>query len=127
MEQAMKMILFILNDACKIQDLLDAWQEAGVSGVTVLFSTGIGRLHQARHLREDLPIMPSLSDFYQREESLSRTIFTIIKDDTLVEKVRLATRRVIGDLNQPDTGLFIILPVEQAEGLEKSRKNPSEK
>ena len=76
----MKMILFVLNDPGKVRELLDAWKEAGATGATVLFSTGMGRIHQSAGLRDDLPLMPSLSDFYNRDEKLSRTIFIIIRD-----------------------------------------------
>ena len=54
----MKMILFVLNDPVKVQELLEAWKEAGASGATVLFSTGMGRIHQNSCLRDDLPLMP---------------------------------------------------------------------
>jgi hypothetical protein len=71
----MKMILFVLNDPAKVLDLLNAWKVAGASGATVFFSTGMGRIHQSAALRDDLPLMPSLSEFVDRDEKLSRTIF----------------------------------------------------
>jgi nitrogen regulatory protein PII len=117
----MKMILFVMHDATKLTDLLTAWQEAGATGATVLSSTGMGRLHSESPLRDDLPLMPSLSDFYEHGEHLSRTLFTVVQDDETVERVRAATRRVIGDLSLPDTGFLVVLPVEQVEGLEKKR------
>jgi hypothetical protein len=115
----MKMILFVLNDPAKVLELLNAWKEAGAGGATVLFSTGMGRLHQSAALRDDLPLMPSLGDFYDRDEKLSRTLFTLVKDDETVKRILAATRLIVGDLSQPDTGLLLVLPVEQAEGLEK--------
>jgi len=115
----MKMILFVLNDPAKVLDLLNAWKEAGAGGATVLFSTGMGRIHQSAALRDDLPLMPSLSDFYDHDEELSRTLFTIVKDDETVRRIIAATRVLVGDLDQPDTGLLVVLPVEQTVGLEK--------
>jgi nitrogen regulatory protein P-II 1 len=115
----MKIILFVLNDPSKLRDLLDAWKEAGADGATVLFSTGMGRIIQPSALRDDLPLMPSLSDFYHQDEKLSRTLFTVIKDDELVAPLITATRSVIGDLDQPGMGLLVVLPVEQIEGLRK--------
>ena len=115
----MKMILFVLNDPARLQDLLEAWKEAGAGGATVLFSTGMGRITQSVVLREDLPLMPSLSDFYHQDEKLSRTLFAIVKDDKTVASIIAATRSVVGDLAEPHTGLLVVLPVEQTEGLEK--------
>ena len=117
----MKMILFVLNDPAKVQDLLEAWKQAGSTGATVLYSTGMGRIHLSAALREDIPLMPSPSDFYGSDEELSRTLFTIVKHDETVTKIIAATRAVIGDLDQPNTGLLVILPVEHTEGLEKKR------
>ena len=115
----MKMILFVLNDPSKVRDLLNAWKEAGAGGATVLFSTGMGRISPAAPLRDDLPLMPSLSNFYGNEEGLSRTLFTVVNDEETVTRIIAATHTVVGALDQPDTGLLVIMPVELAEGLEK--------
>ncbi len=113
----MNMILFVLHDPEKLTSLLDAWKEAGVSGATVLFSTGMGRIQQNQSLRDDLPLMPSLEDFFPKSESLNRTIFSLVDDESVVEKVIEATERVVGDLEQPDRGLLMVLPVSQVRGL----------
>ena len=112
----MKMILFVLNDPAKLLDLLNAWKEAGASGATVFFSTGMGRIHQSLPLRDDLPLMPSLSDFYAQSEKLSRTIFTIVQDD-MVERISAVTEQIVGDLDQPGTGILIVLPTDSVRGL----------
>ena len=117
----MSMILFVLHNTEKLDELLAAWQEAGAPGVTVLWSTGVGRIHQDHALREDTPLMPSLEDFYPDPEHMSRTIFTILKDE-LVQKVVDATYKVVGDLNEPNTGLLVVLPTVAAYGLEKRKK-----
>ena len=49
----MKLVLFVLNDPEKTIPLLNAWKEAGASGATVLFSTGMGRIHLSGALRDD--------------------------------------------------------------------------
>ena len=113
----MKMILFVLNNPAKLQDLLEAWQKAGASGATVFYSTGMGRIHQSAALRDDLPLMPSLSDFFASNTDLSRTLFTIVENDETVRRVMAATRTVVGDLYQPGTGLLVVLPVDLTDGL----------
>jgi nitrogen regulatory protein PII len=113
----MKLILFVLNDPAKLQELLEAWQKAGASGATVFYSTGMGRIHQSAALRDDLPLMPSLSDFFESNTDLSRTLFTIVKNDETVRRVMAATRTVVGDLYQPGTGLLAVLPVDLTDGL----------
>ena len=115
----MNLVLFVLHDPEKLRQLLAAWEEAGVSGATVLFSTGLGRINQSPALRDDLPLLPSLEDFLPKVEHLSRTIFSMIDDDEVVKRVVTATESVIGDLNEPDRGLLMVLPVAQVFGLRK--------
>jgi nitrogen regulatory protein PII len=115
----MKLILFVLHDPEKLRDLLEAWKQAGIPGATVLFSTGLGRINQLDMLRDDLPLMPSLEDFLPKIERLSRTVFSMIDDEAVVDKVIAATQHVVGDLNEPDRGLLMVLPVERVFGLRK--------
>ncbi len=113
-------ILCVLNDPEKEEDLLDAWEEAGVGGVTILHSTGLGRM-RGLSLRDDLPLMPSLGSLFQHEEYLNRTLFTIVDGEDLVDKVVEATQKITGDLSLPHTGLLVVLPVARAYGLKKKK------
>ena len=121
----MKLILFVLQDARKLLDLLTAWKEAGASGATVLFSTGMGRLHLTAPLLDDLPLMPSISDFYVHDEEMSRTIFTIVRDE-MVEKIISVTEQIVGDLNKPGTGILVVLPADSVLGLIEYGKQTDE-
>jgi nitrogen regulatory protein PII len=115
----MSMILFVLHDAEKLQEVLDAWEETGISGATILVSTGIGRIRENQALREDLPIMPSLEDFFPNPENLGRMLLTITDDESLVEKIIHATESVVGDLNEPKRGILTVLPTSGIYGLRK--------
>lgn len=115
----MSLILFVLHDPEKLHTLLEAWKEAGVSGATVCFSTGMGRIRQEATLRDDLPPIPSLEDFLPKVDRMSRTVFSVIDDDSIIEKVVDATSEVVGDLNDPDRGLLIVLPITRVYGLRK--------
>ena len=115
-------ILFVLNNSECLEDLLSAWEDLGVTGITILPSTGLGRVRRSRALREDLPIFPSITDLMEHEEELNRTLFTVVDDDTMVEKIIDVTQKVVGDLSQPHTGILITMPVSQAYGLNKTKK-----
>jgi nitrogen regulatory protein P-II 1 len=115
----MSLVMFILHDPEKLPALLDAWKEAGVSGATVLLSTGLGRIAKSPALRDDLPIIPSLDDFLPKVEHYSRTVFTMIEDETVVDKIVAATEKIVGDLCEPDRGLLMVLPVSRVYGLTK--------
>ena len=115
----MSMILFVLHDSEKLRDVLDAWEEAGISGATVLFNTGIGRIRENQALREDLPMLPTVEDFLPVPEHLGRTLFTITDDESLIPKIVQATEGVVGDLNEPNRGIMAILPTTGIYGLRK--------
>jgi len=117
----MYLILFVLNDPDRLEELLIAWEDAGVRGATVLFSTGLGRIHQLKGWRDDMPLIPSLKDFYSAPENLNRTIFTAVNTEQEVEAIIAATEKVVGRLEEEKTGLLLVLPLSRAIGLNKAR------
>jgi len=112
------MVIFVLNNVDYCHDILDAWEAAGIVGVTILESSGLGRVRNAS-MRDDLPIMPSLSDLFKSTETRHRTLFTVTKDQAEIDVIIEATQSVVGDLEQSDTGLLIVLPVSQVYGRSK--------
>ena len=115
----MYLILFVLDNPDKLNELLDAWEDAGTGGATVLVSTGMQRMRNGA-IRDDIPLMPGLDDLYKRIEEHHRTLFTIVKDDDVLKKIVKATEGVVGDLNQPNTGILVVMPAAQVYGLEKN-------
>ena len=100
------------------RDILDAWENAGIRGVTILESSGLGRVRRAG-IRDDLPLMPSLSDIFMNKETQHRTLFTVVKSQRQIDAVVNATQSVVGDLEQPDTGFLFVLPVSEVYGISK--------
>ena len=115
----MYMVMFVLHDPSFLREVLEAWDATGVSGITIFPSTGLRRLQSLDVLRDDIPLIPSLEDLIQQEERLNRTLFTIVDGDEMVEKVVEATQSVIGDLNNPNTGILTVLPVVKTYGLNR--------
>lgn len=116
----MYLILFVLHDPSYLKEILDAWHETGVTGITILPSTGLGRLSETSILRDDMPLIPSLSDLLAHDEVLNRTLFTVVKDDSMVEKIVEATEAIIGNFNDPNTGILTVLPISKAYGLDRN-------
>jgi hypothetical protein len=112
-----QVVVLVLYDPFKLPDILAAWEAVGIHGATVLYSTGLGRLNAAKGLRDDLPLMPSLEDFYSNPDEIGRTIFSVVEGDEAVKAISEATRKVLGDLHVPQTGLLMVLPLTYVEGL----------
>lgn len=115
-------VFFILQDTEKLNDLLDGWEEAGTSGVTILPSIGLASYKDKRALQEDFPIIPNLEDLVESSMNHTRTLFTIVKTQEIVDSIYKSTREIIGDLDQPHTGIFFVLPVQQAFGIRDYKK-----
>lgn len=111
-------IVFVLDNADQCRDILDAWENAGIRGVTILESSGLGRVRRAG-IRDDLPLMPSLSDLFMNTETQHRTLFAVVKSQSQIEAIVKATQSVVGDLEQPDTGFLFVVPVSQVYGISK--------
>lgn len=116
----MFMILCVVHDLEKCEPLLQEWESVGVTGATIMHSTGLGRMH-GNDLWDDLPLFPGLDDLLEHEEYFNRTIFTVVDQEDLVDQVVKATEKVLGDMSMPDSGLLIVLPVLRAYGLHKKR------
>lgn len=116
------LVVFVLDDPERCSDILDAWEVAGAPGVTILDSSGLGRVRQAG-IRDDVPLMPSLSDLFRRQEARHRTLFSVVKDQSQVDAIAQATQAVIGELDRGHTGLLFVVPVSQVFGLHKKRES----
>lgn len=114
------MIIFVLDNPDLCQDILEAWSEVGLSGITILESSGLGRVMRAG-ARDDLPLMPSLSDLFKSRETHHRTLFSVVKNQEIIEKVVEATEKIVGNLNDDNTGLLFVLPVHRVYGERKIR------
>jgi hypothetical protein len=44
----------------------------------------------------------------------------VVKDDQTLEKIVAATQNVVGDLNEPNTGILVVMPATRVYGLEKN-------
>jgi hypothetical protein len=117
----MYLVLLVLNDPDRLEDLLIAWEEKGVQGATVLFSTGLGRIRQMEAWRDDMPLIPSLRDFYEVPENMNRTVFTVVASEAQAESLVAATKKVIGEFDELGTGLLLVLPLAQVYGVNKRK------
>lgn len=114
----MFLVLFVLHDPELVEEVLSAWEQAGVGGVTILHSSGLGRVRQGM-LRDDLPIFPTLESLEKLSEEFSRTLFSVVADQATIDRLVAATQQIVGDLSKPETGFLVVLPVSQAFGMNK--------
>lgn len=119
------LVVLVVDDIDHCPEILDAWEEAGVLGVTILASTGLGHMRRAG-LRDDMPLMPSLQDLFESEEVHHRTLLAVVDSQELVDKMVAIAQQIIGNLEDPHTGFLFVIPVIQAYGLGKHRTDRSD-
>lgn len=110
------LVVLVVDDPDYCPALLDAWEQIGVSGVTILESSGLGRIRKAG-LRDDLPLMPSLRDLLSGGEVHHRTLLSVVETDEQVEHMVQVAQEMIGDLKKPNTGFLFVVPVAKVYGI----------
>ena len=114
------MVILVLDNVEKLDDVLAAWWEAGAPGITILESVGAAR-HLARNgARDDLPIFPTLSTLFAHQEIHHRTLFTVLPDSIPPERIFDATEAILGPLNGPHNGIILALPIIAGRGHERA-------
>jgi hypothetical protein len=115
----LQLVVLVVNEVDQVESVIEAWVEAGARGVTVLHSTGAGHLKDALR-RDDVPLFPSLRDLLEHDDLHHRTLFTLVDEDALVDRLIDAAQGIIGDLDMAHTGILFTLPVGRALGLRRA-------
>lgn len=111
----MYMLLFVLDSPEYLDDILDAWDAIGVSGVTIIESTGINRRRRATQV--GTPFMAGINRLMSGDEETHNTLFTIVQDETIVQKCLEAAESIVGDLDQPNSGVLAAWPITYVKGV----------
>jgi len=107
----MKLLILILNKVEKLEEVLEGFLEIGVTGATAIDSVGMGHI-----LSEEVPIFAGLRFMFAGAKPHNKTVFSVIKDEK-EELVMELLKKILGDLNQPGTGIVFTIPIDRAEGL----------
>ena len=107
----MKLLILILNKVEKLEEVLEGFLEIGITGATVIESSGMGRI-----LSEEVPIFRGLRFMFAGEKPHNKTILSVIKDEKEKPIIKLL-KKISGSLNEPGTGIILTLPIDKVEGL----------
>jgi nitrogen regulatory protein P-II 1 len=107
----MRLLVAVVHDPEKLDEILSGFVEIGITGATVLSSEGMGSL-----LSQDIPIFAGLQTLVSGSRPQNRLILSVISEDKVQPAVHLL-RDVSGDLDKPATGIAFTLPVDEVFGL----------
>ena len=108
---ATRLLVAVINDPEKLDEILSGFLELGVTGATVVSSEGMGRL-----LSHDIPIFAGLQTLISGSRPQNRMIFSVVPD-LLVDPVVELLQEICGNLASPATGIVFVLPVDRVVGL----------
>jgi nitrogen regulatory protein P-II 1 len=107
-----QLLIAVINEEEKLDEILSGLIELGVTGATVLRSEGMGRV-----VSHDIPIFAGLDMLASRSRPQNQTIFSVIRDDETVDRVIALLQEICGNLEDPATGIVFTIPVNRVVGL----------
>lgn len=103
---AMKLVVFVLNREEILDQVLEAYVEAGVAGATVVDSEGMGRI-----LTHEVPLFAGFRDFMKGNRPRNKTILSVVDADETVRRLEQLLERVCG-VEAAGTGVLFTAPVD---------------
>ncbi|PKO16563.1 MAG: hypothetical protein CVU39_07000 [Chloroflexi bacterium HGW-Chloroflexi-10] len=107
----MFMIMFVLDDISHLDQILDAWSKQGISGATIIESTGLYR----RQLKR-IPMRYAYGGA-PMEEKGNITLLVIVENEQKVQLCLKEIEQIVGDLDGPNTGVFSAWPLTITKGI----------
>lgn len=109
---SMKLLVFVLNREDLLDQVLEAYVEAGISGATILDSEGMGRF-----LTYEVPLFADFKDFMKGNKPYNKTIFSVVRNEQSIPRLACLLDGICGDLNGPGTGILFTVLVDFCKGL----------
>ena len=107
----MYMMMFVLDDPTQLDSVLDSWAKLGVTGATIVESTGLYRRQKQRIPMRYLYSEPNLT------ETGNTVLFAVVENEPMVQACLAAAEAIVGDLDGPNTGIFSAWPLAITKGV----------
>ncbi len=108
----MELLVAVINDPNRIEEIVEAFLEIGITGATIIDSFGMGKV-----LSQDIPIFAGFRHLLAGSSASNKTILSVIRDPEIVDLAFAALQKVCGNLENPSTGIAFTIPVGRVQGL----------
>ena len=109
------LLIVILDDLERLQELMAAWKRVGVPGVTLLQSFGGYRTQDWLHRIS----LGGIGRLFDQGQIRQRTLLSLIDDEKLLERAISEADEVVGGFDRPHSGILFTIPVGNSLGLQK--------
>lgn len=106
----MYVLFVVLNAIDYLDDILSGFIEVGVSGATILDSQGMGSTI-VNNQNTNIPLFGALRMLLEDSHPYSKTIFTVLENEELVEKTVAVVQEVVGDISNSGVGFMFTVPI----------------
>ncbi|NLJ81019.1 MAG: hypothetical protein GX335_08345 [Firmicutes bacterium] len=103
----MFVLFVVLNEIDYLEQILARFVDVGVQGATILDSKGMASALAAQSGR-DQPVFPFLK---KGVRPYSKTIFTVLENEELVERTAQAVKDVLEEIPRPGVGFMFSVPL----------------
>lgn len=112
-----KLVVLITGQIEQSHAIGEAWQAAGAPGVTLVEGHGLRHLQEAWLHAEILPGTFSLQRILRENDHSSVLILSLLDDDTMVDKLIMATEGILGDMTAPNNGVIFVVDLAKLIGV----------
>lgn len=102
----MYLLLAVIDDEDLLDDLITAWIDLGVSGATVIETTGALRL-----VTQHVPIFAGLRSLTSGGARHSKTIFAVIEGNLLLDRAIARLESICSRAPGKPHGIYCVTPV----------------
>ena len=111
----MELLVFVLYNHEKLDEVLTSLEESGIKGATIIDSTGMAKV--LHHDEETSLLFGAIRNVLNNpSRSKSNTIFMVLEKEDVDVAVK-AIEKVIGDLNRENVGIIFSIPVDYTKGI----------
>jgi len=109
----MKLLVIVLNDREKLDQVLSALLELDITGATIIDTEGMAQV-----LAAEVPIFAGLRQLLTEARASSKTIFALSSDDDIVSRMQEMLKAGGIDFSEPGTGVMFSVTVDEVIGSE---------
>ena len=103
----MKLLIIVIYDSSRLQDILTALIELDVRNAISVDSEGLTHV-----LAQEVPIFAGLRSLVSTPKSPCKTVLGITDDAEIISKLDRNLKAIGVELTQPEIGYAMVLPIE---------------
>ena len=113
-------LFIVLNEVDYLEDILSGFVENQISGATILDSQGMGSAI-ANSKNEDIPLFSKFRMLIGDAHPYSKTIFTVLKDEQMVDTAVAVVQEVVADISNPTVGFMFTVPIAKVYPMKENQ------